>query len=115
MSRTTPTTRLDLSRDEQWLVHHIMLDHLGFGPSDDDGSDPFVCTLAIVEKIERDRMNFTRIELDQIRSGCRAYAESDLTPAQDVETALGLAKRIDGMEISDPTEPVRYPKSVHRG
>ena len=114
MSTTTPTTHLDLSRAEQWLVHHVMLDHLGFGPSDDDGSNPYVCTLAIVEKIERDRLEFTRLELDQIRSACRAYAEADSTPDQDVETADGLAVRIDEMEVTEPTDPIPRPESVHR-
>jgi len=115
MPTTTPTTSLEISWEEKWVIHHVMVDHLGFGPSDIEEITPYVCTLAIVEKIERDRIDFTRVELDHIRSTCRAYAESDSTPNHDVEIAQALVDRIDSMEFRKPEEPVRSQESVHRG
>lgn len=114
MQTPTPTTQLDLSPTEQWVVHHVMLDHLGFGPSDTEESTPFVCTLAIVEKIERDQLHFTRLELDQIRSACRTIAESDTAPPQDTDIARDLVNRIDTMELEAKSESMPRRESIHR-
>lgn len=91
---------MDLSSDEKWVIYDIMLDRLGFGPAGSQGTDPFVCVLAIIEKLERDRADFSPMELDRIREACRRYSRQGSTPETDREVAMNIADRI---EQSPPT------------
>lgn len=96
------TYDLELTRQERWIVHTLMLDRLGFGPGDDDPPNAFVCTLAVVEKIERDRSDFSRLELDQIRLACERYTELAATPDEERARTERIIERIEGTTRSVP-------------
>ena len=91
------THDLELSRQERWIVHHLMLDRLGFGPEEDDPPEAFVCTLAVVEKIERDRSDFSLLELDQIRLACDHYSGHPSIPDDERARAKQIIDRIEGI------------------
>ena len=96
---------LDLSRPEQWIVHHVMLDSIGLGPGDDDLTDPPACVLAVIGKLESDDHEFTPLELDHIGYACGAYARREGTPEVDRELAATIVARVDEA-LEGTTAPV---------
>lgn len=97
---------MDLSRDEKWVLHAMMLDRLGFGPTRSQPSDPCVCLLAIIQKLERDRTEFSPIEIDRIRDTCRRYSRRESIPVMDQKVAVNIADRIDRRGPSPPSVSV---------
>ena len=81
---------------EQWLIHAVMLTRLGYGsPAQASSSDPFICELAVVDKLESADPSFTRLELDRIKTVCLGYADRESTKAADRALALDVVERVN--------------------
>lgn len=98
VSDPTGTTVVELSRAEQWVVHHVLLDAIGLAAGDvdeavDDADDPGA-SLAAIEKLESGSFQFTSDELAFIRRACGAHARATDAVA-DRNLASSVAERID--------------------
>lgn len=98
VSDPSRSTTIELSRAEQWVVHHVMLETIGLadgepsGPS--DATDLPVRSLAVLEKLEAGAFELTPDELGFLRRACDRHART--TPATaDRNLASAVADRID--------------------
>ena len=94
----TGTTVVDLSRAEQWVVHHVLLDSIGLADGEvadgDQPSDHAESSLAAIEKLEAGSFEFTPSELAFIRRACGDHARSTEATA-DRNLASSVAERIE--------------------
>lgn len=91
---------LDLSRDEQWILHHVVLDRMELeaqAPADTDA--PPVALYRVFEKLEAGTYRFSQREYDCLRDEVREYVECAETPERDRPVAERL---LDELERSDP-------------
>jgi len=105
-------SRLEMSRAEQWVVHHVMLQQVE--TYQEDGESPPWWATEVVEKLE-DRsvvdeeatattdQPFTCYEAWRLRRALTDYAEQPTTPESDVTTAVTLAQRLDETFVEPPT------------
>lgn len=97
VSDPTGTTVVELSRAEQWVVHHVLLDAIGLADGDvhesaaDDAPEP---SLAAIEKLEEGTYQFTTAELALIQRVCGEHARATDAVA-DRNLASAVAERID--------------------
>lgn len=97
---STATTSVELSRAEQWVVHHVVLDSLGLAdgqPGDSVVPDEDTTQrLGVIEKVESGSFAFTTAELAFIRQACGSHARrTDATADRNLATAV--ANRVDGV------------------
>ncbi|OVE84847.1 DUF7853 family protein [Natronolimnobius baerhuensis] len=98
------TYDIDLSRDEQWIVHHALVSYAD--DQIDDGDTPSSWVLAALETVEFDEENtFTSYQARQLETVLSDYIEREGTPADDaahgsavIET---LTDRLDLEECAD--------------
>lgn len=91
---------VELSRAEQWVVHHVLLESLGLADGErcrpteaDDLPQP---SLAILEKLEDGTFAFTSEELGFLQRACSDHARSTGATA-DRNLASSVADRIDSL------------------
>ncbi|NHN41449.1 hypothetical protein G9C85_07330 [Halorubellus sp. JP-L1] len=87
----TPTNRLELSRAEAWVVHHVVLAHL----LDEDADAQPWWALEVAEKLEAGENRFTAFEAWRLRCALVEYADRDATPEADVALSVAVVDRID--------------------
>lgn len=92
MSDQRSTTHLHLSRAERWLLHTAMLDRLGYGTVDTGETEPCVGDLALLEKLEDGRSNYSLAELERLRAACLAHINCPATHARDRSLASDLVE-----------------------
>lgn len=88
----TPTNRLELSRAQAWVVHHVVLEHLL--DDDRDGDQPW-WALDAVRTLEAGEARFTAFQAWRLRCALLDYADDPGTPAPDVPHARAVADRIE--------------------
>lgn len=92
------TTTVELSRAEQWVVHHVLLDVLGLADGDPhdpaDPADETQQSLEVIEKLESGSFEFTPAELSFIRRACGDHARTTRATA-DRNLASAVANRVD--------------------
>jgi hypothetical protein len=91
---TTPDEEADrttvaLSRESQWVVHHVALDEL----LGEDADGPRWAR-SVVERIESDALAVTRIEGRRVRERLREYI-ADGAPERDVRSAYRALEALD--------------------
>lgn len=84
---------IDLSRAEQWVSHHVLLDEIGLADGDQtptDETDPSTqVILGVLEKLESGTFEFTAEELTTLQSACREHARTtDATADRNLATAV---------------------------
>ena len=106
------TTRFEMSRGEQWVVHHVMLQEIE--AHRENGESPPWWAIEVIEKLE-DRpvvggesttsteRPFTCYEAWRIRRALADYAERAETPEDDVTDAVRLVRRLDETFVEPPT------------
>lgn len=95
MPVTDPTTvtTIDLSRAEQWVLHHVMLDTIETR-NDHAGGGSLDPAIRVLEKLETGEFAFTRTELECIRRSCRTHAQTT-EAAADRNLATAITDRIE--------------------
>lgn len=88
------TAAIELSRAEQWVLHHVLLDAIGLADGrrrarSDLEAEPY---LDAIEKLEAGRFEFTVAELERIRRACDAHARTTELAA-DRNLAAAVANR----------------------
>lgn len=92
------TNSVELSRAEQWVVHHVLLDALGLAdgrtkaPVDADAEPQR--SLEVIEKLESGSFEFTPAELSFLRQACGDHARTTEATA-DRNLATAVANRVD--------------------
>lgn len=98
VSDPSRSTVVELSRAEQWVVHHVLLETIGLADGElSEPSDPDELpqrNLAVLEKLEAGQFEFTADELVFLRRACDRHAR--VTPATaDRNLASSVADRIE--------------------
>ena len=98
VSDPTGTTVVELSRAEQWVVHHVLLESLGLADGErcrqGNAEEPTGPSLGILEKLEDGSFAFNGEELSFLRRACSDHARSTRAAA-DRNLASSVADRID--------------------
>ncbi|WP_265110248.1 hypothetical protein [Halosolutus halophilus] len=85
MSSTPPETEtydVTLSREEQWVVHHVLSERVDEAIDDDES--PPTWTLELVETIESDSETLTGYQARRLHDTLAEYVDRDATPRQDL-------------------------------
>jgi len=99
-----------MSRAEQWVVHHVMLQQVE--AHREDGESPPWWAINAIEKLEDRPVDdgtagtdrpFTCYEAWRLRRALSKYAEQPETPEDDVAAAVGLVRRLDETFVEPPT------------
>jgi hypothetical protein len=98
ISDPTGSTVVELSRAEQWVVHHVLLAAVGLadGESSHEDLDEEVLerNLDVIEKVEAGRFEFTPAELSLLKQACGDHARRTRATA-DRNLASAVADRIE--------------------
>ena len=94
----TETYEVTLSRDEQWVAHHVVSNRLDDALEADE--TPPEWTLAVLETLEADgdTERLTRPQADRLYDELTTYVDGEETPKRDVS---------DGSTVLDRLEDVR--------
>ena len=105
VSDPTGSTAIELSRAEQWVVHHVLLESIGLADGepnrDDDAGTPAQQSVDVLEKVEAGTFEFTEEELSFLREACDRHARRTAATA-DRNLATSVASRIEatGADVS---------------
>lgn len=88
-------TRIELSRAEQWVVHHLMLDSIGLAAADSTPEEPPKYVIRILQNLETGANEFTPLELDHIRYACSSYTRGNDIPEAERKVAASVIRQID--------------------
>lgn len=94
----TDAVSIDFTLEEQWVVHHVVLDTIGLARKDPapKSEDPPWRVIRILEALEDGHYSFTLFELDFLRDACRVYAnglDEASADAAIAETVIGRISR----------------------
>lgn len=90
------TVAIVLSRAEQWVLHHVLLESLGLadGATRAGGDGDSTPAVDVIQKVEAGAFEFTPAELQFIRQVCGDHAERTQVTA-DRNLASAVADRIE--------------------
>lgn len=75
---------LNLSREEQWVLHHVMLDRIELELHAPETTDPpSIAVYRVFEKLENGIHRFSQRERQCIKEELQQYADAAETPSQD--------------------------------
>lgn len=98
VSDPSGSTVVELSRAEQWVVHHVLLESIGLADGETDrqseATDQPQRTLDVLEKLESGSFEFTADELSFLRRACGDHARTTRATA-DRNLASSVADRIE--------------------
>jgi len=91
----TETYEVTLSRDEQWVAHHALSNHLDAALDADE--KPPEWTLEVLETIEADgdTERLTGSQADRLYDTLATYVNCEETPARDVSDATTVLARLE--------------------
>lgn len=93
---------LELSREEQWMLHHVMLDRMELearSPAETD--PPPVAVYRVFEKLETGTHRFSRCERRCLRAELCQHAEAMDTPERDRPLATQILDKLRRAEPED--------------
>lgn len=91
--RETKTYDLDLSREERWVVHSLLVDR-----ADnllDDREQPPDWLVDLFERIEAGTDSASRKQVQELRADLIAYIEAEDTPSAEVAISRDVLSRIE--------------------
>lgn len=87
MTASTKQQGLTLSREEQWVVHHVMLDRIELETEASTDTDPPPLSVYhIFEKVDSGIFQFSQRERQCLENELSQYAEAGDTPDRDKST-----------------------------
>ncbi|OIB57465.1 hypothetical protein [Natrialba sp. SSL1] len=86
-----------LSREEEWVVHHSLVDRVD--DALDEESTPPSWTLSLVETVESndETEQFTTAQIRRLTTLLTEYVDREETPSRDVEHGRAAIDRLDGV------------------
>lgn len=106
----TPTISLDLSRQDQWILQHVLLDRVERKARTAEQSDPpTLGAFRAVDTLEAGVYEFTSDERGVLARELTASVEADCAAERDRDAAAALLERVrdavDGQpSVRDPPE-----------
>ncbi|WP_246998839.1 hypothetical protein [Halosolutus gelatinilyticus] len=101
MSSTPPETEtheVTLSREEQWVVHHVLSERVDAALDEDEA--PPTWTLDLFETIEAGEKTLTGAQARHLYDELTAYVNRDETPSEDVVHGSSVLSRLE--ELLEP-------------
>ncbi|MDS0473410.1 hypothetical protein [Natrinema sp. 1APR25-10V2] len=91
----TETYEVTLSRDEQWVVHHVLSNRLDDALDDEETPPEWV--LEVLEAIETDdeTERLTGHQADRVYDALAAYVDREETPDRDVGHGAAVLDRLE--------------------
>ena len=89
----TETHDVTLSREERWIVHHVLT-----ARADDvldDGESPPEWMVDSFETLESGSETFTRSQTRHLSDALQTYANEDETPGEDATLASSIADQFE--------------------
>jgi len=87
---------LGLSREEQWVLHHVMLDSIEMESRAPESTDPpSLAVYQVFEKLDTGTRRFTEHEHRCIRDELRRYADAEDTPDRDKPVAENILDQLE--------------------
>lgn len=87
------THDVDLSHEERWIVHSVLVSRADDALDDRDAPPEWVVDL--FERIEAGRTTITDQQARKLSSVLSAYANADGTPTRDVGAAASVVERLE--------------------
>lgn len=100
-TNTAPIAELELTLEEQWILHQAFFDYITVAVWDDTGLPQPIVEISLLEKIEDGIFTFTSFELDRLRYECDHHARSEYAPEIDRAPAQSVIKKIDRLAPVD--------------
>lgn len=97
---------LALSREEQWLLHHVMVDRMELEARSPEADPPSVDVYRIFDKLEAGTHWFTRRECRRLRDELEGYVGARDTPERDRPTARAILDRLREDDPHPPNQPI---------
>lgn len=97
---------LALSREEQWLLHHVMVDRMELDARSSGTDTPSVDVYRVFDKLEAGTHRFTRRECRCLRDELEQYVEARDTPERDRPTAKRILDRLREADCRRPDRSV---------
>lgn len=88
-----PTPTIDLTLDQQWVIHHALLEYVAVASTDNADLPEPIVELTILEKIEAGTLSFTACELQRLRHERSIGSHSSKIPDLFVVSIQPLSKR----------------------
>lgn len=88
---------LALSREQRWIVHAVLLEHVELARSVGTAPGELSCELGVLEALEAGDSAFTVDELDRVRHELASYVRAADTPDRDRPVARDMVDRLDGV------------------
>lgn len=85
---------LPLDREERWVMHSVLLDHVELASANGAAPADVRCELDVLEALENGDSAFTTTELDRIRLRIAAYARAFDSPDRDRAVARAIVDRL---------------------
>ncbi|MFC4543837.1 hypothetical protein ACFO5R_18075 [Halosolutus amylolyticus] len=89
----TETHEVTLSREEQWVVHHVLSTRVDDALDDDESPPDW--TLELVETIESGAETLTGYQARRLHDALGEYVDQDETPQQDVVHGSAVLTRLE--------------------
>lgn len=85
----------DLSRNEEWTIHHVILDRIEAEWRSEGGNPPPITVYRVFDKVEAGTERFKPTELRSLREELASYRESGDVPERDARSVDELLERLD--------------------
>lgn len=97
----TETYEVTLSRDEQWVVHHVLSNRLDEAIDADEQPSEWVLEAIEAVETDGDSDRFTGRQVDRIYDRLAAYVDRKETPDRDVDHGSAVLERLEGVREVD--------------
>lgn len=94
--------RIDLTRTQQWVVHHVMVARRERARS--ERRTPPWWTRDVIERVEDGTVSFTPFEARRVRRDLEEYARGPGTPPGDVAAARAAAEQLERVAEHRPVD-----------
>jgi hypothetical protein len=95
VTHNTPTAEIDLTLEEQWVVHVALLEYVEAVMQPESQASPPALELDLLGKIEAGDFVFSTFELGRLLQECNYYAQSEHIPSDDRSPIHRVIEKID--------------------
>ncbi|AFO57946.1 MULTISPECIES: hypothetical protein [Natrinema] len=91
----TETYEVTLSRDERWVVHHVLATRLNEALDADEQPPEWVLEAIDTLETDGDTDRLTATQADRIYDTLAAYVDREETPARDVDHGMAALDQLE--------------------
>ncbi|WP_222916299.1 hypothetical protein [Natrinema sp. SYSU A 869] len=94
----TETYEVTLSRDEQWVVHHVLANRLDEALDADERPPEWVLKAVETLETDGDTDRFTASQANRIYDALAAYVDHEETPDRDIDHGMVVLERLESVQ-----------------